>query len=225
MPISFDPMALFVAALALWLTIREIKRNNCVILDIRECEGSTCQQAGENNCQFFHYLKVLIRNDGITLFNVQLALTYQLPKYGGGMSVHFQRKDDNSLEQNTFSRGMIAEFHLKSYLYDPFTIDRLIKLENLVKQNARLRVYSQGYLAKEIRISTLWDRLKLKWNKLAYRMNGKFEKVIQPEGEKVPLIISRKVLPVFKTLTDQVMYFISELKRDAIPTNQPTIKE
>ena len=116
MPISFDPMALFVAALALWLTIREIRRNNCVILDIRECEGSTCQNINENNSQFFHYTKVLIRNDGITLYDVGLALTYRLPDFGGEMSFHFQRKDDNAQSQNTFSRGMIAEFHLKSYV-------------------------------------------------------------------------------------------------------------
>jgi hypothetical protein len=214
MPI-IDIIALFVAVLALWFTINEARKNNCIILDIKKCEGSSCQSIDENKCQYFHYLKVLIRNKGIALFNVQLALTFQLPNYGGEMSFFLKRKDDNTLEQNNFSRGMIAEFDLKSYLCHPHTLNSLMKLTDLAKQNACFRIYSQGYLAKEIRVSTQYERLKLKWNHWAYLFNKIFDKTIEREGN-CPLLITSNYLPKFNTVAEHVKYFISCLKEDSI---------
>ena len=133
-----------------------------------------------------------------------------------------------------FARGMIAEFEITSKKWLPFPngkemfVQLFAGLTDARKQRARIVVYSQGYQAYSIAIGGFWDRLKGKWNRLAYKINSRFDKVVENPYAKrttspdnpgqatlnnAPMLIQGKILPTFLTLEDKLMAFVWCVRR------------
>jgi hypothetical protein len=166
MLVGLDLCAFIIALLALWYTIRESRRNNSVILRILECESAGCLSLNENDRQPFSYLRLVVRNEGVTLHDISVQLTFRNPEITE-MSFTMCQSEERKLSQGEFTKGMIGEFFLKSYQLGDIGLKKLEGLNDPVKQQARFRVFSQDFLAKEIRIGSRLTKLKLKWNGLA----------------------------------------------------------
>jgi hypothetical protein len=184
MSFGFDPFAFFIAMAALWIAFSEARRNNRVVLKIilAECTGRS--SVDENNWEFFQDLRIVIKNLGVPLHNLSLRLSFNEPSHHGLISVPLRRRLFSATrEVDEFRRGMIAEYGFKTY--EIRVQDRMLlrALKDPVKQEARLLVYSQGYLAKTFRIGGYSDRLKRKWGAFAHQLNYRFsEEVTRTKG-------------------------------------------
>ncbi len=213
MSFGINPFALFIALLALWYTIRESRRNNSTLLRVCKCKGASRKSIDENNCQFFHYLQIVIRNEGIALHDVSVELSFFDQSGLGTLSFALSQKDGKASGPGEFAKGMISEFFLKSYQFDTRDLELLAKLKDPVKQRARLCVFSQGYLAKEFQIGNWWERLKLRWNGPASWFNARFERHTDRPGD-VPIIKTYRIVPVFKTLLWPISCFARYIRQE-----------
>jgi hypothetical protein len=212
---EFLTPALIVALLALYIAYANYRRNNFVVVQIVECTATGLQSATENNWQFFHQFRVLIRNLGIPLHNMTMELCFRETTEHGVLSHYLEKRHDTVGGKDQFAKGMIAEFFLKSYLLKPESFDWLSRLSDPAKQDARFRVYSDGYLAAEIRIASVWDRFKAKWNQIANRVNHlRRRELNSPDG--ITMVKYTKFLPSFAVVTGwPVKQFTSSLRRDS----------
>ncbi|MEX2121034.1 MAG: hypothetical protein WD847_15690 [Pirellulales bacterium] len=80
-------------------------------------------------------------------------------------------------------------------------------LESPTLQYARLCIYSQGYLAKSIRIGGYRDKLWSMWNAVAYKINRQFETT------KEGIVWAPKIVPQAQVIHTNLMYFIQALQR------------
>lgn len=142
-----DLAALATAVVSIWIAIREVRLNNTVALAVEDVSYSARHVYGFNNEQLFHEFRILIRNRGVTLHGViaRIEFAAALPQTGWlSMPLTANRE---VCGDGQFARGMIAEFRWRSCETDAAGIQMLNALKNCRKQNAVLRVYSQGYLA------------------------------------------------------------------------------
>ena len=211
-----DPLALVVGVVAIWFVWQENRRNNTPIIRVRECEGS--EHYG-NDGQISQRFRVLLHNRGISLWNMTVVICFKHKNYSGDCSYELIPK--NPVEANDaieFARGMLAEYELNS---DKFSSSlglamraSLTKLENAGKQEAKICVYSQGYLACSIPIGNFGDRIKGQWNRFAYKINSLFKKTVERPG-MCPVLLTPRYVPMFLTLEDKLTYFILALKQEA----------
>jgi hypothetical protein len=214
-----DPLALVVGVVAIWFVWQENRRNNTPIVRVRECEGSSVQESSRNDGQIFQQFRILLQNCGVSLWNVKVAIRFKHKNYGGTCSYELTPKSPVEANDTVeFARGMLAEYELNS---DKFSSSlglamraSLTKLENAGKQEAKICVYSQGYLACSIPIGNFQDRIKGQWNRFAYKVNGLFEKTVERPG-LCPLLIVPRYVPTFLAFEDKLTYFIWALKQDA----------
>src|SRR5437660_4987039 len=68
--------SLIVALLALWIAFSNYRRNNFVVLRVRDYGCSYPQSVRENDCQPFCQLRVVIQNLGIPLHNLHMSLCF-----------------------------------------------------------------------------------------------------------------------------------------------------
>jgi hypothetical protein len=218
---AIDPMALVVGIVAIWFVWRETRRSNTAIVKVTECEGSCCRSVYENNCQFFQRLRVKVQNQGISLWNMGIAIRFQLDG-GGNMTFHLSRHFDEESPEPVeptgpveFARGMIAEYSSKSYKFTPRGgAEGLLRLKDARKQKAEICVFSQCNLACTIRVGGRWERLKACWNRLAYRINTRFDKTVERPNGPCPLLIPGKILPTFFVLEYGLANFIRGLREE-----------
>ncbi len=205
-----------IALIALLYTIREIKRNNNIIVKIKKCSSGYHLSVDENNTQGFWDFKVTIQNKGINLYCPKMSLSFGHEK-GGTFNLPLKQDKQVNFSVDTFSKGMITTFHFKTYELDKGKLDFLNQLSDTRKQNACLCLYSQNYLAKEYLINNFADRLKQKWNKLSYKFSFSRKKGKNWEGED---IVKHYQLPTFQTLGDKIELFIQNCKEQSTGKNQ-----
>lgn len=142
-----DLAALATAVASIWIAIREVRLNNTVAITVEDVSHSARQVQGVNNKQLFHEFRVLIRNRGVTLHGVKARIEFAaaLPQTGWFAMPLTPNREIGGDGQ--FARGMIAEFRWRSCEADAADIQMLNALKNCRKQDAVLRIYSQGYLA------------------------------------------------------------------------------
>jgi hypothetical protein len=129
---------------------------------------------GMNRGQSFNEFSVLIRNQGISLHDPNLDLSFHEKDGFGTVGLPLKRRDERTGQHSEFARGMIAEFSLISYEIDPESRKTLQRLVDLAGQDACLTLYSQGYLAWVRHAGRFRDRLAAKWNAFAYYFNLSF---------------------------------------------------
>jgi hypothetical protein len=208
---GFDPIAFATALIAILYTAREAKRNNAVLLNIRECSNTGRSSRDENNNQLFDHLSILVRNIGISIHSPEMTLVFQGRDGFGRMEVRLERRRGKS-DHDELSKGMIAWFGFKSYELDKVGAGMLMELEDPAKQYAHLHVYSQDYLAKAFRIGGKRDRLASKWNWFAYRVNKLFDREVEVKGRKG--VKPGRLLPTMRTLDFPIMGFIKSIPRE-----------
>ncbi len=171
-PICLDPFACTLALIAIFYAIWEARKNNVIILKMKEFSFSGVQSVDENDGEKFVCLRVVILNKGMTLHNVKLFLSYTHFSGLGRVSVPVPI-NETIYNKGDFARGMLAEFVIKSYKYK--NCDMLLEtLNNVEKQNVTLCLYSQNYLAKEFRFDNFFKDVERKLKKMP---NYKFFKL------------------------------------------------
>ena len=232
--------ALVVSVVALWLTWLESQRNNSPIVKVKACRGYkelSCQSGPQPSQEFV----IALHNRGISLWDMKVYLEFRGENLigGGAYEMSPRSKSERPLVRlgpltteptpekhpAEFARGMIAEFEITSRkLYPGVTIEDFVawfsQLTDARRQQARITIHSQDFQVCAIPVCGLWDRLmgrwsRLLWNRLASRINSRFDKVIenpygscgQPELDNAPMLIPGKVLPTFLTLEHQLMAF------------------
>ena len=163
-----------IAAIALWVSIVEMRRNGSVLLRVIDFSTSTQQSASENNWQPFVHYKVKFRNLGIPLHEISVAIEFQ----AGDRDIRVELAPDDKTKRIEFSKGMIAAFHFKSFQ----SIDQtawLSKIDDCQKQKVRITVRSQGYLVKTIQCGNLINRIKKQWNRFATNLLFKNRKMLR----------------------------------------------
>lgn len=214
-----DFIAVATAVIALWYTGYESRRNNRVVLRIREFQSSGRQAVGENNEELFHFLKLVIENRGISLHNIRATIGFQPMGIGGGWFNFALNRQGLSGDRDEFARGMVAEFKLKSYEFEPHDFSFVRMIENPTQQNAKICVYSQDYLAHEFQIGGWVERkLKSPWNQFANWFNRQFTTNLGKNAEGCDVIRERRILPTFLTLEWKLQNFVKSVSKYA--TNQ-----
>lgn len=234
MQLGVDPVAFVVALVAIWFTWKESRRNNTVILKVRECKGSFVRHITSGE---FQLLELWIQNRGISLYNVAVSLGFRGKNGGGWLTCPLRsgynepgpeiegaiaipsKPRTNFTVYPEFARGMVGKFYLNSAEEEPGA-DRFFRLlEDPGRQNACLNVYAQDYLAYSFRIGGFWDGVKARWNRFAYWFNNLFKHSHGPSAPPSPpgtqIIHIPEILPRLVTLDGGIMSFVRGLVRDA----------
>jgi hypothetical protein len=209
---GFDPIAFLMAAFAIYIALREVRRNNTVLLDIRECSNAGSTNVGENNNRTFHHLSLVVRNVGISLYSPKITLVFRSRDGFGRMQVGLRKKSDRTGDHVELGKGMIAAFDFKSYEIDATTAGMLMELEDPAAQDAYLCIFSQDYLAKQFRVGGTRDRFASKWNYFAFRVNKLFDREIDVKGRKG--LKTYHLLPTMRTLDFPIMGFIKSIRSE-----------
>jgi hypothetical protein len=228
MPLSFDPIAFFLAFFAIAATLYQLRRTYAVIVKVIEARESGGQSLDENHAQMFSSFELLIRNVGRPLHDVGITLGFRAPDGRGWFSIplrHFAPFDLRGDEQHKgeFSTGMVGKFGLKSYQLDYGGWQMLSALTNAAEQCAVLTIYSQGYRVKQINLGVGTDLVKFRWNQFAWRINPMFNTFITPKGTKACLLKSGAIVPVLACVSFPITMFIRGLRGLPQPPTPPPI--
>lgn len=194
------------AIVAIVIAIKESRRNNKVILKIIECSACGHGTRHRNGVRSYHELRILLRNCGIALHDVQANISFHPPDDYGIWTMPLKRGGDQG-DRAEFGKGMIGQFGFKSCELSKDEVEFLKVLRDPRKQDAYLSVFSQGYLARSFRIGGPWDRLKFTWNRWACRVNELFEHRIGKNKEGGDVVSAPHLMPEFTTLWDKFMVF------------------
>lgn len=207
-----DLCALFVSVLAFTYAAIEIRRNNSVVLKIRECR-CTYSHCAENGGQPFSEFQIVIQNCGISLHHPQVAFSFRDGDGFGNSTFPLEHRPMFGDGSTEFAKGMIAEFSVKSYELDENRRQFLMMLSDCRRQDAAICVYSQGYFAKEFGAGGFTDRMKHAWNEFAYKINSWFERTIELPGGRKGLK-TFIFLPRFTVIGFPVSRFIENIRRE-----------
>ena len=200
-----------IAVVAIIYTILESRRNNKVIVRIINVSNSYCIRENENSEKPFNHFLIILKSYGLPLHNMEAKLVFSVENYG---TKSFSLSCADNIEQiNEFQKGMISEYHLKSYDLDERGIAMLADLKDPFNQKAKLNLYSQGYLALSIRIGRIKDQLKSKWNKVAFGTDKIIGRIIIGKNYD----ISQKpdgYLPKFNPTSKHILDFIRGASQD-----------
>jgi hypothetical protein len=133
---GFDPIAMLTALVAIYVTYREVRRNNAVILSILKCSNHGGFSVDENNGQRFDHLSLLVRNVGISVHSPAVTLNFRGRDGFGRLNVQLTKKSERTGAHDELSKGMIAEFGFKSYELDKTAAGMLMELEDPAAQDA-----------------------------------------------------------------------------------------
>jgi hypothetical protein len=158
---------------AIAYTIRESRQNNKVLLRVKSCEATGTQSVTENSGNFFHTLKIVVENYGIPLHSVRATISFVHHNEPGRFTLPLKRRPLSG-DRDEFAKGMIVEFGFKSYELDRGDRGFLKILSQSTSGDKYLCIYSQDYLAAEFHIGGVSDKMKSRWNSLAYKVNNRF---------------------------------------------------
>jgi hypothetical protein len=199
-------VSLAVCALCLVIALAEMAHNNRVILKVLSCESTYIQSLRENKSQPFWEFKIRLRNQGISLYDPLMALCFRDSREAASCTFPIKRRDGREQEPREFARGMIAEFYLRSSELTPADMPMLGMLKDFQFQEAELVVASQGYTVHRIRMGGFRDRLATRWNRLAYKVNKRFDRV------KDGVVHSGHVLPIYLAIASKLSDFIRRVR-------------
>jgi len=216
--------ALFVSVMALWITYTESRRNNSAIVKIIECASSLSASLYESNGMPFYKFVIAFRNKGICLNDVHVVLEFRDANGTGWLQSRIPNDDESAMGQADFARGMIGKFAYKSHRMKRFDTEFLLHLIDAKKQNARISIYSQGYLAASFRVGGLCNAIKHAWNRFAFAVNSKLTRKVGKAPEGHDIVRGYTVLPSFVLVEDKIMGFIGNLRTKANETKQNTLE-
>ncbi len=184
-----DPLAFLVglpatiiAICALELTLRENRRNNTPIVTLVSYKGQGIQYPITVGAQVGPQFSIVLRNEGITLWNVAIHLEFHLLPSGSSRTEFSLMKKDDRTQANDkveFARGMMAEYVLDWGRVRPdnckMYASNLARLKDFKKQRTSIVIQSQGFDACSIPIGSWSYKSKRVWNWFASQINWWFE--------------------------------------------------
>jgi hypothetical protein len=206
--ITVSAISLCVSFLALVISWVSAKRTNAAVLRIVDANGYThsCASVLES-----HRFTVWLRNLGLPLQDVMLWLRI-VRKDGSGSTrfemTQYSMRDDHAIrDQADFSKGMVGRFELRSE-------DACMGSFGMpaVATARYLDVEAAGYDVQSFRVGGWHERLAARWNRLAGRINPRFNKIITAHNGQERLRPGN-VLPVFRDLDWRLNYFLQAIAR------------
>lgn len=198
-------LALIAALGAWWISWRESRRNNKVIVKLLEarCTGRYAPPTPREA-----KLQITIRNYGLPLTNLSMSLFYTGPQKVG--TFEFPIRVDNRCQgaAGNFMRGMTAVFTLSNL--DQNILPFLGGLLDVPEQRPSIKLFSNSYLACTFPVVSLLDPLKRKWNYLATR---KIIKRRVSDGVDGAGVYEIYMLPRFAIHSDELSRFLADLKK------------
>lgn len=208
-----DWLALLVSLVAIFVTFRELRRNNSVCLYVEDCQSFSRQSERENNRQFYNQFVVKIRNQGMSVYGLSAAICFRSPDGGGTMTCPIRRKPLSG-DRDEMCKGMVAEFYLKSFELSGIEKGFLSVLKSTRTQNATLNFYSQNYLCASFPIYRRSVWCKKKWNYFAHRINYAFTRQVGRSAEGMAIVHTPTLIPSFKIGIDRLNEFIALIQED-----------
>jgi hypothetical protein len=178
---------------------REAHRNNSALVRLMDFQASQTSTRSMTK----YLLKVVVKNNGITLQSPHVALCFCGPSKSGSFSIPFslEKKDEMS---GMFVRGSLATYVLSSDDREATTM--LSFLTDLREQDVALCVYNCSYLIKAFPVCRCFDFLRKRWNRLSFRLSY-LRRV--GEGTEGKGVFRRYQLPHFLDRKGQLDFFLS----------------
>lgn len=197
MDTSWLTPSLVVALLSLWIAYTNYRSSNYALMKIHHISCSFPTSLHENNSEMFAHLQIAIRNTGIPLHNIQLALEYRGSSGHGSIFLPFHTSSGTTLKEGQFAKGMIADFYFKTYQLDRAERRMLADIINVFEQDVRICLYADGFRVWELKLRKTSDLFKSMWNRLAYRFNSLFTRESTTRSSNIPIIKEYHILPKY----------------------------
>jgi hypothetical protein len=193
-----------IAALgAWWVSWREARRNNTVIVKLKRFSSVFTQNQAGTSCK----LEVWIVNRGIQLQNISMFLWFHGPGGSGTVSIPIPLSEHSKGVHSTFLRGTTASFVLSAS--DKKTSDFLSMLSDIKEQRPVINLFNSSFLSCSFPIYSRWDRLKKLWNRLSFKF--RFTRRVG-EGCNGKGVFKSYQLPYFEIRSEQLQFFMDSPK-------------
>jgi len=214
MAVSATSLAVaFVALLISWVNAR---RTNASVLRIIEASGHSSFNARPSTSvpgtpPESYRFAVWVKNLGLPLHQVKSWLRIASKDGSGTIRIEMTRyslanghamRDDGEL-----GKGMVGRFEVRSE-------DRWMTCFRLppVETQRYLDIDAAGYRVQSFRIGGWRDGLAKSWNRLAYRINRRFDKRVKTHAGESRLKPGN-VLPILRDVDSRLSYFFACLAR------------
>ena len=202
-------VAAIVALASFWMSWREIRRANRVIVKLRKFTSCLHQTATSSA----HELEVWLFNRGIQMQNIRMNLCFHGPDKSGSMTVPIPLDKHCADPSGLFSRGMTARFLLSSSDKNSHSLLRLLR--NFDEQRPAINLYNGSFLARSFPVYRRWDWLRKVWNSFSFRLAFKRRVGEGPEGKGV---FKTYQLPYFVIRAEQLRFFLDSCRNDPAHT-------
>lgn len=189
--ISVDPFGWLISFLAVFAVYAEFFRSRRV--QVRIVEIRTSLQLDHQTGTSTPVLSILLRNAGRPLHDVAAGIAFHPWGSPGLLTVpmsaapmpgrdDFGRSQLASVQKGEWGYGMVAEFCIQANRLRPEQLKLLQSLKKPLEQEAAIRIYSQGFGARDMPVGSTWDQFKKRWNEFAGRINPLFQTMKRAPG-------------------------------------------
>jgi len=192
---------------AWWVSWREARRNNRVIVKLRKFGSHFTGTATSR----VYELEVWIVNRGMQMQDIGMALVFAGRGKSGTCSVPIPLSNQSKSVGLTFARGTTAKFLLSTASCD---LCRLLGiLRDFHEQRPAIHVYSSCFLACSFPVYSRWDGLKKLWNRLSFRLS--FQRRVG-EGHEGKGVFKTYQLPRFVIRSEKLRFFLDGIAKSAV---------
>lgn len=195
-----------IAALgAWWLSWRECRRNNRVIVELRRF----CSQLTETAAGRAYELEIWVVNTGIQMQNISIALDFAGPGKSGNFHLPIPLSDLSKRVASSFLRGTMARFLLSTA--DKNVCQLLGDLRDFDEQRPVINIYNSSFLVCSFPIYRRCDGFRKLWNRLSFRLS--FRRRVG-DGHDGKGVFKMHQLPYFVIRSDVLRLFLDGAKND-----------
>jgi hypothetical protein len=211
--IDWIPYLALIAAIGAWyISFKESRRNNKVIVKLERCTYS----GHSSDVAQWDELRVRILNRGIPLHNIAMAIRFRGLGGAGATEVPLRLERRGKQDPSKFSRGMRASFLLTSD--DKEARLYLSALEDVRQQEPVLLLFNNSFHARSFPLYSHLEKYKVKWNLVA-NWKRKWRRV--GEGFNGQGVYREYGLPRFPIHSRQLELFLDSIKGESAGSDPP----
>ena len=179
-PLSVDPLACVLAAIAIWLAWRAYRRSTMHIVRLDSVKnGFTIGNAGTRTGPSF---EVTLSNEGLPINAITVSLHFHmLAPFGQSTFIGLEATEEHKTA--AFEPGMKASFARWPQDDPPANCEHLLRwiaaLTHPRKQRAEIVVRSGGFDVQTIPLYARLDRVRIHWNRLLHSLLSRFDQTIR----------------------------------------------
>ncbi len=219
---AMDPVkgsALVVAVVALVVAWNNFRRGNTAIVKLIQVSASGHHALGVNSERPYHSFSVELKNLGIPLKAVSVAITGFSGMGSGHVPLRQFQFDEPAPHGGALEKGMIAKFAIRTPELEPAALAILSSLGEPDASGVNVAVYSNGYLVKRFRVDRPTLKLRRGWNRLAHRINGAFTTRKKVRGREI--LHPHEVVPAFQDPDFYLRFFVKAAKEEQANPGAP----